>query len=141
MTDVHSLPLIEHEYTHKKSEWEAVCLDLGVLELFLSLPAPELANDVTSVALTPQHILVAHKSLQSHRTSGVNPTRADSNLRTKAVPEPIRKSRAGIPERPGGVHSSDEHGSVLLRFCDDRVSVMRGMGVDVFDCGREGGDG
>jgi len=119
MTDVHSLPLIEHEYTHKKSEREGASLDIDVLEPFLSLPAPEVANDVTSVALTPQHVLVAHQSLQSYRTSGVNPTRADPNLRTKAIPEPIRESRAGIPERSGRVHSSDEHGSVLFGFCDD----------------------
>jgi len=111
-----------------------------VLELFLSLPAPELANDVTSVALAPQHILVTHQSLQSYRTSGVNPTRTDPNLRTKPVPEPIREPGAGVPESASRVHSSDERGSVLFGLCDDRVGVVRGMGVDVFDCAREGGN-
>ena len=104
-----------------------------MFELFLPLPTPEFANDVTSVALTPQYVLVAHQSFQPYWTSGVDPTRTDSNLRTKAVPEPIRESRAGIPEGPGRVHPSDERGSVLFGFCDDRVGVMRGMGVDVFD--------
>ena len=128
-------------HTRVKSEWETACLDLGVLELFLSFATPKLANDMTSVAFTPHHVLVAHQSLQSYWTSGVDSTCADSDLCTKAVPEPIRKPRAGVPESPGRVHSSDKYRSVLFGFCDDRVGVMRGMGVDVFDCVREGGDG
>ena len=119
---------------HVSSEWEAACLDHGVLELFLSLSTPKLANNVTSVALTPQHVLVAHQSLQSHWSSSVDPSRTDPNLRAKAVPKPIRKSRTGIPESPGRVHSSDKRRSVLFRFRDDRVGMVRGMGVDVLDC-------
>lgn len=106
-----------------------------MLEFFLSLPTPKLANDVTSLVLAPQHVLVTHQSLQSHRSSGVDPTRTDPNLRTKPVPEPIREPGASVPESASRVHSSDERGSVLFGLCDDRVGMVRGMGVDVFDRG------
>lgn len=111
-----------------------------MLELFFPLPAPELASDVTSVALAPQHVLLTHQSLQFYRTSGVDSTCTDPNLCTKAVPEPIREPGASVPKSASGVHSSDERGDVLFGLCDDRVGVMRGMGVYVFYCAWEGGD-
>ena len=104
-----------------------------MLELFPPLSAPKFANDVTGIALTPQHVLVTHQSLQSYRSPGVDPTRTDSDLRTKAIPEPIRKSGAGIPESSSRVHPSDERGSVLFGFSDDRVGVVGRMRVYVFD--------
>jgi len=115
-------------------EWETVCFDPGVLEFFLPFPSPKVANDMTGVALTPQHVLVAHQTLQSYRSSGVDPSRTDSNFRTEAVSKPICESRAGIPKGPGGVHSSDKRRSVPFGLCDDRVGVVRRMGIDVLDC-------
>jgi len=103
----------------RESEWETGCLDLGVFEPLLSLLTPKLIDDVTSVALAPQHVLVAHQPFQPHRSSGVDPTCADSNLRTKTVPKPIRKPRAGVPESPSRVHPSDKRRSALFGFRDD----------------------
>lgn len=56
---------------------------------------------------------------------------AYANLRAKAIPEPIGKSRASVDVDTCTVDSSAERLRVEVVLRDDGIGVVRGMIVDV----------
>ena len=66
----------------------------------LLLPSSKIPNNVPLLILAPHHIFITHQSLQAHRASRMNPTRAYPNLGSEAIPIPISETRTGIYVRP-----------------------------------------
>lgn len=116
-------------------------VDLSVFVLLLPLADAKLADDVALVILAPHHVLVCHKALQTHWAARVDPACADPHLRAEPIPEPVRKARAGVHERPCGVDTAAERRRGAFVLGDDAVRVVRAVRVDVRDGGGEGGHG
>lgn len=72
-----------------------------MLVLPFTVSTPKLAYYVPFLSLASQHVLVYHKTFQSHGSSGVNSARADANLGAETIPEPIREPRTRVYEGPG----------------------------------------
>ena len=107
----------------------------------LPFARPKLPNNMALLTLTPQHILIRTQPFQPHRSSRVNPSRTNPDFGTKTISIAIGESGGGVDKGAGGVDTEAELGGVVRCFGDYCTGVVRGVGVDVGDCGLEGGEG
>jgi len=115
------------------SKWHRRYVDRSMLELLFPLSCSKLSDDVAFLIFAPHHVLVDHQSLQTNGATRMDPARADPHLRAEPIAEAVRKARAGVDESPCRVHRAAERRRCLVRLSDDRVGVVRGIRIDMFD--------
>jgi len=91
-------------------ERELLRLDGLVRVLFLPGFPTELPNDMTFLALTPQNILICHKSFEANRPPCVDPSRADPDLGAEAIAKAVREARTRVYEHASRVNAAHESG-------------------------------
>jgi hypothetical protein len=78
-----------------------------MLELFFT--RPKFPNDVSFLVFASQYKLVYNQSLQTHRTPGVYPSSADTNLSPKSISETISKTCTCIDECTCRINTTTEY--------------------------------
>lgn len=102
-----------------------------MFELLFTRPKFLYYMSLDSLALHDK--LVNDKTFKSHRTSRMNSASANAYLCSKSVSESICETRTSIDERSCGVDTSTKDRRSGVGLGDDRVCMMRRMGIDEVD--------
>src|SRR5690606_1792623 len=85
------------------------------------------------VPVAEHHVLLAGQAFQPYRAAGVQLVGGNADLRAQAVLEAVGETGGGVDHHRGGIHLSEEAPRIREVLGDDRVGVLRTVGVDVPD--------
>ena len=97
----------------------------------LSILSAVLSNCLT---ITSQNPFGCHKTIQSHRTSGMELTGGDPNFSSQTEPEAVCKSSGAVHKYICAVCTGSEEGGVLLILSNDCICMVGSMKIDVVYC-------